>query len=94
MSDHYNYADRVIAQLNKITGRNYISCREDIAVLFDTQLFDGNWDASTDWDDTVTGVPNLRIIQEDEFDQSMTDSDKDGLEQICDVGSYYVFFRD
>jgi hypothetical protein len=52
-------------------------------------LFQGNWDSTTDFED---GTPNLRIIQEDEYDQSM---DEDEVEELkgrqLGYSGYYIF---
>lgn len=65
-------ADEVILALQK-EGYDYSHKRAEIAQLFDEQLYHGNWDCTTDFDD---GTPDLRLIQEDEYDQHMDLEDK------------------
>lgn len=77
-------ADDVIKALLEV-GHDYTAKREQIARLFDEQLYDGNWDSSTDFGD---GTPDLRLIQEDEYDQHMDDDDKP--ETITYAAGHYV----
>lgn len=77
-------ADEVIAAL-LAEGHDYTAKRDDIARLFNEQLYEGNWDSSTDFDD---GTPDLRLIQEDEYDQHMDDDDKP--ETITYAAGHYV----
>lgn len=65
-------ADQVIKALLE-HGLDYSHKREAIAQLFDDYLYNGNWDCSTDFDN---GTPDLRLIQEDEYDQHMEDEDR------------------
>jgi len=77
-------ADQVIKALLE-EGLDYSSKREDIARLFDEQLYNGNWDCTTDFED---GTPDLRLIQEDEYDQHMDDDLKP--ESITFAAGHYV----
>jgi len=77
-------ADEVIKALLK-EGLDYSAKREDIARLFDEQLYNGNWDCTTDFED---GTPDLRLIQEDEYDQHMDDEVKP--EPITYAAGHYV----
>ena len=77
-------ADEVIKAL-LAEGHDYTDKRDDIARLFNEQLYEGNWDSSTDFED---GTPDLRLIQEDEYDQHMDDDDKP--ETITYAAGHYV----
>ena len=77
-------ADEVIKAL-LAEGYDYTAKRDDIARLFDDYLYNGNWDCSTDFDD---GTPDLRLIQEDEYDQHMDDEDKP--ETLTYAAGHYV----
>ena len=77
-------ADQVIKALLE-EGLDYSAKREDIARLFEEQLYNGNWDCTTDFED---GTPDLRLIQEDEYDQHMDDDLKP--EYITFAVDHYV----
>lgn len=80
-------ASRAIEAL-KAQGHDYSAKHEDLAVLF-ARLWHGNRDCSTDFGD---GSPDLRFIQEDEYDQHLTDG-PDIDKQLCFTDGHYVFFR-
>jgi hypothetical protein len=83
-------ADEVIAGIKEANGLDYTPVRDDIAKLFHEDLFNGNWDSSTDFD-PVHDLPDLRIIEENEYDQSM-DNDPDRPEdEIGYFAGHYVF---
>lgn len=91
-NDAYVAADQIIANL-KEQNRDYSSVREEIAEVFDTQLWEGNWDCTTNFDD----LPNLRIIQEDEYDNGDGEYNIEGedgyeiINSLCFVFGHYVF---
>lgn len=62
-------ADQLIEAL-KTEGLDYSEYREELSKLWDDGLWEGNWDVTTD---LPAGVRNIRIIQEDEYDQHMDD---------------------
>lgn len=86
----FQEADDVIAALLK-HGHDYSSKRAEIEDLFTNQLYEGNWDSSTDFGDST---PDLRLIQEDEYDQHMDDGGEDGEDQrpayIVYASGHYV----
>lgn len=89
MEEAYTAADEVIAGILKVDGINYSAAREEIARVFDEELWEGNYDASTDFEN----LPNLRLIQEDEYEQSM-DEDEDRPDEDDQIGyfaGHYVF---
>lgn len=92
MWESYDSADAVINKILTFTGKDYTAGREELARLFDEELFNGNWDSSTDFGDAA--LPDLRLIQEDEYDQSMDNDDSrpDEDDQICYAAGHYVFF--
>jgi hypothetical protein len=77
-------ADEVIKALQE-HGLDYTHKRDDIAQLFEEYLYNGNWDCTTDFED---GTPDLRLIQEDEYDQHMDDDLKP--EPIVYAAGHYV----
>lgn len=79
-------SDKLISDL-KEHGHDYSSKRVEIAELFDKYLWEGHWDSSTFFED---GTPNLRLIQEDEYDQHMEDR-PDYLLYSC---GHYVIIED
>jgi hypothetical protein len=80
-------ADKVIADILAHGGKDYSAARQEIADLFDETLWNGNWDATTDFN---PGLPNLRFIQEDEYDQHM-DDERPSKKMICYSCGHYVF---
>lgn len=86
-------ADQLIEDVFSHTGVNYVGYRETIAKqLYENGIYDGNWDSSTDLEDLV--FKDLRLIQEDEYDQSM-DEDEDRPSEdsmICQTTDGYVWF--
>ena len=78
-------ADEVIAESAE-EGHDYSSKREDIARLFEDQLWKGNWDSSTTFED---GTKDLRLIQEDEYDQHMDDDTRPET-VTCAAGHYVI----
>ena len=77
-------ADEVIAALQK-HGLDYTAKRDHIAQLFSEYLYNGNWDCTTDFED---GTLDLRLIQEDEYDQHMDNDDKP--ETLTYAAGHYV----
>ncbi len=93
MRESTDAADEAIVELGKCTGffgHDWTAHeRHLLAAGFDS-LLDGNNDATVVFD---TGLPSLKIIQEDHYDQHMDeDEDKpewdDMLFDICHVPSY------
>lgn len=86
--DHIQTTDKVIADILAHGGKDYTPAKQNIADLFNDILWCGNWDATTELDPAL-GLPNLRFIQEDEYDQVM---DNQGVpNQICYTCGHYVF---
>lgn len=80
-------ADSVITALSGL-GHDYSGKRDGIIELFG-RLYRGNWDCSTSFED---GTQDLRLIQEDEFDQHADDDMPDHDDQLCYAAGHYVFF--
>ena len=89
-AEAYRAADEIITDVKQATGIDYSGEREKIAETFDEDLWNGNWDSSTDFEHPV--IRDLRFIQEDEFDQHASDDMPDHDEQICYSAGHYVFF--
>ncbi len=87
----YPEADEVIAALLKC-GHDYTAKRDEIATLFYDSLNNGDYDATTNFDD---GVRNLRLIESGEYDQSMDDEEKPEFSsQLCYATGHYIFFAE
>lgn len=84
-----NEADALIARLLK-EGVDYSPKRDEIISLFDDELYQGNWDSTVEFEDPA--FRDLRLIQEDEYDQHRTGDMPDWNEQICYVSGHYVFY--
>ena len=70
----YDAADQLISQVRANKGLDYSKYRELIAQqLFDEGMLEGNWDVTTDLGDSI--LPELRAVQEDEYDQHMDDEE-------------------
>lgn len=77
-------ADNIIASLPPL----WANARNEIADLFENDLWNGNWDSYLE----VDGLPTVRFIQEDEFDQSMDDDDKPSEDNYHDfVEGHYIY---
>jgi len=63
---------------------------DKIAEDIDNYVYDGNWDHTIDVE--VDGVPCIRVIEENEYDQHMDEDDEDTpkWDDISYVGGYYV----
>ena len=61
-----------------------------IAEDIEKYVFNGNWDHTIDVE--VDGVPWIRVIQEDEYDQHMDEDDEDtpSGDDVDYVDGYYV----
>lgn len=85
----FKSADRVIKALQEAGKGDYTSQREAISILFDHTLWNGNWEAVLDDTDAL---PGLLFIQEDEYDQSMTASEKPKMKKLLAfVEGHYIF---
>ncbi len=95
MEDKYIAADALIADLKQKTGIDYTAGREQIADTIDQELWNGNWDSVVEFL-PEHGDPNLRdlrIIEENEYDQSMDEDEKpDWASMLADTSVGYVFF--
>ena len=82
-------ADEIIGEMQK-RGQDYSAYREQIAEeLYDSGVWNGNWDSTAYFGD----MEPLRLIQEDEYDQSMDEDEKpDWDDMIAQVQGGYLFF--
>lgn len=91
MQEAYFHADQII-QLAKNAGKDYSAAREVIAQHFDDIVFNGNYDTYLDLEGF--GLPTMRIMQEDEYDQSMPEDEKPDWDDInFDAGGYYIILE-
>ena len=97
--DNYTPTDSALQEADDIINRlkehgvDYTPHREAIARCFDEGIWNGNWDVTTDIG--VEGVRELRLIQEDEYDQSMDDDeDKPTWDSMLFMRGAYVWFAD
>jgi hypothetical protein len=82
-------ADEVIAALARQGHGDYSAHREAIAELWDGDygLWQGNDEAYTDLGDPV--LRDLRVVQEDHYDQHMDEDEKpEWSKMICSAGDY------
>lgn len=80
----------LIDELRQKLGIDFSAGKDELKSLVHSQG-DGNWDNSTDFDPSLN-LRDIRVIQEDEYDQSM-DEDDDRPEEPLFFGSLgYVFF--
>lgn len=86
----YKDADLVIFSA-KHFGHDYSAGREEIARIFDEDLWNGNYDSSTDFETAGIDLPEIRFIQEDEYDQSMDEEDLPETEPNFYAAGHYVF---
>lgn len=86
MSEAFRNADEVIAVLLK-KGIDYSEYRDQIALVWSEGIWEGNWDWSTELED----AKDLRMIQEDEYD-NYSDQFPDFDEQIAYIGGCYIFW--
>ncbi len=90
--DAYKHADYVIQGLLKAGHADYTAGREELARLFDEDLWNGNWDSTTCFEEAGLQLEELRLIQEDEFEQHMDDESEELEEsKLGYFGGHYVF---
>lgn len=88
--DGYRGADEIITAMAS-KGHDYSAHRDQIALeLLEEGVWEGNWDVTTEFED---GLPGLRLIQEDEYDQHMDDDpDAPGHNEIlAETRGGYLF---
>lgn len=75
-------ADETLDLIAK-AGHDYSAHRDQIIEAFDNGLLCGNWDVTVDCGNKL----DIRIIQEDEYDQSL-DEDEDDIPEHSDMIGY------
>ena len=85
MKDELNLADQLIEQLKR-HGLDYSAHRTKLATeIWFNGLYAGNDDVTVHFDD----LPDIRVIQEDHYDQHMDDEDKPSWDDmICSKPEY------
>lgn len=90
MNEAAKLADQVIEAIKSKNGTDYTPVRDELTAMFDDDLLNGNWSTRSDFG--VPGLPELRIIEENEYDQSMDEDEKpDWDSMVVDISGYYVF---
>lgn len=72
-------ADEIIQLLKENAAGDFSAFREQIAIdIYDKGLWSGHWDSSFNPDEYLDNcdLVGFRVIQEDEYDQSMSDDEK------------------
>jgi hypothetical protein len=81
----------LIDELYQKLGIDYNSGRSELTDLVESQM-NGNWDNTT-YFGTSTSLRDIRVIQEDEYDQSMDEDEKPDWDRILFQGELgYVLF--
>ena len=84
-----NHANLIIAELLKFSGIDYTPKLFKIAKNYDNYLMRGHWYNTVEFEDE--NFPNIRLIQEDEYDQHMDDDEKPDYDLFVD--GYYVIIN-
>jgi hypothetical protein len=95
MAEQHIIADQIIRALKESSGIDYSFGREQIADTINEDIWNGNWDATVEFlpEHGNPAMRDLRIIEENEYDQSMSDDEKpDWDDMICECGAGYVFY--
>lgn len=88
-SDEALKAAQNIIDALKGKGRDLSAEKEEIARAIDEGIWEGNWDTTTEF---TSGAEDIRLIQEDEYDQSMDDDEKPDLgDQLGYGAGCYIF---
>lgn len=85
-----NHANIVIAELLKHSGVDYSSQRLKIKKNYDDYLMRGHWHSTVEFENKK--FPDLRFIQEDEYDQHMDDEDEQPDYDLF-VNGYYIIIE-
>jgi hypothetical protein len=84
----YREADEIINDLKVQTNHDYSAHRDEIEQFYDDYLMNGNWDGTLEFE---SGMPALRFIQEDEFDQHRSDDMPEEDEDNIYSAGHYVW---
>lgn len=84
-------AQRFVEEIKSSAGIDFTphlaKIQEDIA----DYVFNGNWDHTIDVEDD--NFPNIRVIEENEYDQSMDDDEKPSWDDVIDLGGHYIWLE-
>lgn len=89
-ADALREADGIIEALQK-QGLDYTAGREEIARVVDEDIWGGNYDSTTDFDPAL-GLRDLRIIEENEYDQSMDEDERPSWDSMITSYGNYIFY--
>ena len=83
-------AQRMIDVIKSAKGIDFQPHFDTIAGDIENYVFDGNWNHTIDVEDS--NFPDIRVIQEDEYDQYMDEDDEDtpSWDDLLQVDSYYL----
>lgn len=83
-------ASTFIEKILKVKGIDFTPHYDKISKDIEDYVFNGNWDHTIDVEDS--NFPNIRVIEENEYDQHMDEDDSDtpAWDDIIDVGGYYL----
>lgn len=93
--DQHDIADQIIKELRQKTGIDYSRGREQIADTINEEIWNGHWDAHVEFlpEHGNPEMRDLRIIEDNEYDQSMDEDEKpDWDSMLCESSAGYVFF--
>ncbi len=86
------FAKDIIDLMLQAHGQDYSAQKAFIETWVEENMWRGTWDLTIEFE--TGGHRDLRLIQEDEYDQHM-DEDEDRPEHdIGYIDGYYVFFAD
>lgn len=92
-ADALQEADEIIEKMLEHCKLDYRAARNELAEMFDSYIWNGNTDMTTDLEDL--GLRDLLLIQEDHYDQHMDlDDDKPSWDKMLFMAGAYVWFSD
>lgn len=93
MSAAERFAQELVDVMLQSHGIDYSDQFEFIRTWADENMWNGNWDLTIEFDNPK--YRDLRLIQEDEYDQHMDDDENpDWDSMLGDADCYYIFFSD
>lgn len=83
-------AQAFIDEIKRSKGIDFQPHFDTIASDIENYVYNGNWDHTIDVDDA--NFPDIRVIEENEYDQHMDEDDEDtpSWDDLLQVGSYYL----
>lgn len=84
-------ADEIIKDVLQKTGIDYAPGRDEIARMFVEYIWNGESEITTDFAPEL-GLRNLKLIQEDHYDQHMDEDEKPKWKDMLTFSSVYVWY--